>query len=113
MLSCYDSIWEHREYWGADSIAYGAGGATGHRYMGPLPPTGRWVRLEVPASQVGLEGSTVSAMSFSQFNGRATWDSVGKAAIVITNDPNSGGSTNSSSTNTTLTNATIWVDDRL
>jgi hypothetical protein len=63
--------------------------------MGALPAAGRWVRLEVPASQVALEGSTVSAMSFSQYNGRATWDAAGKATIVVTNKPGSGGVTNS------------------
>jgi hypothetical protein len=49
--------------------------------MGPLPPVGQWVRLEVPASHigVGLEGRTVSGMSFTLYNGRAAWDYVGKA----------------------------------
>ncbi len=28
--------------------------------MGPLPAAGQWVKLEVPASQVGLEGSGVN-----------------------------------------------------
>jgi len=119
MLSWYDNNWEHRAYWGANSIDYGTPGSAGHRYMGPLPAAGKWVRLEVPASQVGLEGSTIAGMSFSQYNGRATWDSVGKASLIITNDPTSGGSTNSSptnpSTNSTanVTNVSLWVDDRL
>src|SRR5215475_9695367 len=34
-------------------------------------------------------------MSFSQYNGRATWDAAGKATIVVTNNPGSGGVTNS------------------
>jgi len=45
--------------------------------MGPLPAVGQWVQLQVPASQVGLEGTTVSGMSFSLYNGRATWDAAG------------------------------------
>jgi hypothetical protein len=35
------------------------------------------VQLQVSASQVGLEGTTVSGMSFSLYNGRATWDAAG------------------------------------
>ena len=47
--------------------------------MGFLP-TGEWVRLAVPAAQVGLEGSIVSAMTFTLYGGRATWDRAGKTA---------------------------------
>jgi hypothetical protein len=94
MLSWYDSNWEHRAYWGANSIDYGTPASAGRRYMGPLPTAGQWVRLEVPASQVALEGSTIGGMSFSQYNGRATWDGAGKAMIILTNDPGSGGITN-------------------
>jgi hypothetical protein len=46
--------------------------------MGALPATGQWVQLRVPASQVGLEGVTVSGMSFSLYGGRATWDAAGR-----------------------------------
>ena len=33
--------------------------------LGPLPATGQWVQLKVPASLVGLEGSIVNGMAFS------------------------------------------------
>ncbi len=46
--------------------------------MGPLPVAGQWVRLEVPASLIGLEGQTLNGMAFTRFNGRATWDYAGK-----------------------------------
>ena len=36
--------------------------------MGPLPAVGQWVRLEVPASQVGLENRTLTGMAFTLFN---------------------------------------------
>ncbi|HJX28489.1 MAG TPA: RHS repeat-associated core domain-containing protein [Thermoanaerobaculia bacterium] len=52
-----DANWEHRAYWGQSRISWGVEGTESRRYMGPLPPAGQWVRLEVPASQVGLEGS--------------------------------------------------------
>lgn len=71
------SSWEHRAYWGANLISYGLDGTASRRYVGPLPAAGQWVQLQVPASQVGLEGTTVSGMSFSLYNGRATWDAAG------------------------------------
>jgi len=71
------SSWEHRAYWGANLINYGLDGTPSRRSMGPLPAVGQWVQLQVPASQVGLEGTTVSGMSFSLYNGRATWDAAG------------------------------------
>ena len=72
--------WEHRAYWGTDSIAWGTNGTASRRYMGSLPPSGGWMRLEVPASLVGLEGQTVSGMAFTLYDGRATWDRAGKSA---------------------------------
>jgi hypothetical protein len=68
---------QHRAYWGADRIDYGANGTASRRYMGPLPPAGQWVRLEVPASLVELEGVVLQGMSFTLFDGRATWDDLG------------------------------------
>jgi hypothetical protein len=47
--------------------------------MGALPPAGQWVRLEVPASSVGLEGRVLTGMAFTLYGGRATWDHAGKA----------------------------------
>jgi hypothetical protein len=78
MLIWNDGSWEHRAYWGANLIPYGQDGTAGRRYLGPLPPAGQWVRLEVPASAVGLEGRVVSGMAFTLFDGRATWDYIGK-----------------------------------
>ena len=46
--------------------------------MGALPALGQWVRLEVPAAQVGLEGRTLNGMAFTLNDGRATWDYAGK-----------------------------------
>jgi hypothetical protein len=51
--------------------------------MGPLPPTGQWVRLEVPASEVGLDGAAISGMAFTLYDGRATWDSTGIALTPL------------------------------
>jgi hypothetical protein len=68
----------HRAYWGANFIAFGTDGTVYRRFMGALPATGQWVRLSVPASQLGLEGKTLSGMAYTLYGGRATWDYAGK-----------------------------------
>ena len=78
MLQFNDGSWEHRAYWGANLIPFGTDGTVSRRYMGALPPAGTWVRLSIPAAQVGLEGRSVNGMSFSLYGGRVTWDLVGK-----------------------------------
>jgi hypothetical protein len=69
--------WEHRAYWGADDIPWGAYGTAGRYSMGPLPATGGWVRLTVPASVVGLDGQTITGMAFTLYGGDAAWEDVG------------------------------------
>ena len=81
MLQWNDGTWQHRAYWGANTIEWGTDGTESRRYMGPLPPAGEWVRLEVPASQVGLENREVNGMAFTLYGGRATWDYAGKRAL--------------------------------
>ncbi|MGB5470637.1 MAG: M4 family metallopeptidase [Woeseiaceae bacterium] len=76
--------WHHRAYWGEDLIDKGVNGSPSRQYMGPLPPTGQWVRLEVPASAVGLEGAAVTGMSFNLYDGRATWDTAGITSTSTT-----------------------------
>ena len=80
MLQWNDGTWEHRAFWGADNLNFGTLGTVSRRNMGPLPPLGKWVRLEVPASLLGLEGRTLNGMAFTLFNGRATWGRAGKTA---------------------------------
>ena len=41
-----------------------------------------WQRIEVPASAVGLEGSAVKSMSFSLYDGRVTWDQIGRNTLT-------------------------------
>jgi hypothetical protein len=80
MLSWHSGTnWEHRAYWGANLIQYGTDGTSSRRYMGPLPAAGQWVRLEVPASAVALEGANMQGMAFSIYGGRVTWDRSGTA----------------------------------
>jgi hypothetical protein len=74
-----NGTWKHNVYWGENLINVGVNGTDSRRYVGPLPPTGEWVRLEIPASLDGLEGAAVRGMAFSLFDGRATWDATGIA----------------------------------
>src|SRR5207248_3135727 len=94
MLQWNNGSWEHRAYWGANNLGWGADNTVARHYMGPLPAVGQWVRLTVPASQVGLEGSTLNGMAFTLYGGRATWDHAGKTS-------GGGGGTNDA----------VWVDD--
>ena len=66
------SVW-HNAYWGADNIT-----SVNRTFVGPLPASGQWVRLEVAASVLGLEGKTISGMAFNAYGGRVTWDRAGK-----------------------------------
>lgn len=65
---------EHRAYWGTNGIALGTDGTASRRYIGPVPSAGEWVRLEVPANLVELEGGALREMHFILLNGRAAWD---------------------------------------
>src|SRR5437667_1567127 len=100
MLQWNDGTWEHRAYWGANQITYGTDTTAGRHYMGALPAIGKWVRLEVPASQVGLEGSTLHGMSFTLHDGRANWDMAGKSSVATTHS--TGASSPSGGTNSTV-----------
>ncbi|MFN5740970.1 MAG: PSD1 and planctomycete cytochrome C domain-containing protein [Planctomyces sp.] len=78
MLQFNDGAWEHRAFWGEDAIPFGSGDTPGHRAMGPLPETGKWVRLEVDAAHVGLPaGSEINGWAFTQFGGEVWWDHAG------------------------------------
>ena len=78
MLQFNDGNWNHRAFWGEDTIAFGAGDLPEHRLMGPLPPTGQWVRLEVDAAHVGLAaGAELNGWAFTQFGGTVYWDHAG------------------------------------
>ncbi|MDB5037239.1 MAG: hypothetical protein JWQ35_767 [Bacteriovoracaceae bacterium] len=105
MLEWHDGTsWEHRAYWGANSIANGTDGTASRYSMGALPAVGQWVRLEVPANLVGLEGKSLIGMTFTLFGGRATWDKTGKSsasAAQITPAP------------PTILNELVWVDDSI
>jgi hypothetical protein len=80
MLAWNDGAsWEHRAYWGANTITYGKSGSAGRRPQGALPAPGRWVQLTVPARNVGLGRAQISGMSFSLVGGSAAWGDAGRS----------------------------------
>jgi hypothetical protein len=74
-----DGGWPHRAFWGADEIPFGQVGTDSRRRLGDLPPRGQWVRLEIPAREIGLGVSAphVVGMSFDQAGGLVWWDRAG------------------------------------
>jgi hypothetical protein len=76
MLQWHTTDWLSRAYWGANLIDWGTDGTTQRHFMGPLPPSGEWVLLTIPAQAVGINGA-VDGIAFTLYNGRATWDYVG------------------------------------
>lgn len=84
MLEWFDgSNWEHRAYWGSAKIARGQPGQPSCRAMGPLPAGGRWMRLQVPAESVGLEGRILRGMSFQTLGGSCAWGRAGSLPPVL------------------------------
>src|SRR5260221_157338 len=87
--------------------SWGTDGTNSRRYMGPLPAVGQWVRLEVPANLVGLEGHTLNGMAFALYGGRATWDYAGKSSTA----PGPTPTPTPSPAPSPAPGDTIWVED--
>ena len=89
-----DTGWLHRAYWGEPLLTWGrpATGAhpfkvPGHYHVGELPPAGRWARLSVASSLVGLAGVPVNGVSFDVFDGRAAFGPTGAQPPVPNGKP--------------------------
>jgi hypothetical protein len=111
MLQWFDAVngWEHRAYWGANTIPWGNSGTTSRAFMGGLPTAGQWVRLEIPATSVGLNGRVVTGMAFSLSNGQAWFDRAGKDNVT-----GGGGCTVPvAAAPSSLPGDTVWLDDQL
>ena len=79
-----NGLWEHRAYWGANLLTWGTDGTNNRRQgCACLPQTGTWVKLEIPAWMVGMEGLTMDGMAFSLYNGSATRDRAGVRSSSI------------------------------
>ncbi len=75
-----DGSWEHRAYWGENLIGFGADNSGARRPMGPLPETGRWVRLELDPADLNLQHETqIDGWALSHHSGTVRWDAIGLA----------------------------------
>lgn len=78
MLQWHTDAWKHRAYWGENVIDWGKDGTGERLHVGPLPTTGKWVRLEVEAAKLGIKpGTLIDGMAFTQHGGTASWDKAG------------------------------------
>lgn len=84
MLQFHTSDWNHRANWGdEDAIPYGAKGKPEKVLMGPLPEIGKWVKLEIDASRMGLQpGTKITGVAFTQFDGDAYWDKLALSSVL-------------------------------
>ncbi|MBW4484560.1 MAG: hypothetical protein KME14_18665 [Tildeniella torsiva UHER 1998/13D] len=72
--------WEHRAYWGDNTLELGIDGTASRRRVGDLPTPGQWARLTVAADQVGLLGQRIDGIQLTVVNGQASWNRLGKAS---------------------------------
>jgi hypothetical protein len=78
MLQWHADGWSHRAYWGENRVDWGKDGTPQRRYVGPLPKTGKWMRLEVDAEKVGINPKTViDGWAFTEVGGTVYWDRAG------------------------------------
>ena len=73
MLQFFDGSSWRRARWGSNRFPFGPS-----TRMGNVPPAGEWVRLEVPAIDLGLVGKRVEGVAFTLFDGEAAWDALGR-----------------------------------
>lgn len=77
-LQFNDGQWDHRATWGADKAFNAGRNDVTNKLQGKLPELGKWVRLEVPAADVGLKpGSELNGWAFTQVKGTVHWDAAG------------------------------------
>ncbi|HYC60809.1 MAG TPA: carboxypeptidase regulatory-like domain-containing protein [Thermoanaerobaculia bacterium] len=82
LLEWNDGGWNRRAYWGENLIDYGGMHTVQRRRFGPMPEAGKWVRLEVPVSSMGMTGMTLKGMAFTMYGGRAWFDRIAVASRV-------------------------------
>ena len=79
MLQFYVNGWNHRAVWGDhEKIGWGQKDTHQRVVMGPVPKAGKWIKLEFPASKIGLSPkSKVTGFALTQFSGTMYWDHIG------------------------------------
>jgi len=67
--------WEHRAYWGTNSIGWGTDGTVSRRHMGPIPtPRDSWAMLMVKTDDVGTPSINIDGLAYTLYNGGVYWD---------------------------------------
>ena len=90
MVQFHTTGWNNRAVWGKqEKIGFGRPNTTEKVFMGDLPETDKWVRLEMNAAKLGLKtGTKVTGFAFTQFGGTMGWDQFGVESLVDkANDP--------------------------
>ncbi|HVR39267.1 MAG TPA: discoidin domain-containing protein, partial [Thermoanaerobaculia bacterium] len=77
-----DASWSHSAYWGENLLDVGVINSIERRRMGPMPETGKWIRLEVPVSSMQLAGKNIRGMALTLYDGQAWLDRAGKVTRV-------------------------------
>ncbi|EEF59706.1 PSD1 and planctomycete cytochrome C domain-containing protein [Pedosphaera parvula] len=79
MLQFHTTDWMYRANWGdEDAIPFGEKGKALKKIMGPLPPVGEWVRLEVDTDKLEMKtGLRINGIAFTQYGGTVYWDKAG------------------------------------
>ncbi len=78
MIQFHSDDWKHRALWGDDVIEFGTKNTTERFKAGMLPPLGKWAKLEVDASKMGLiKGTRVIGFAFTVHGGTAFFDKMG------------------------------------
>ncbi|HEY6138900.1 MAG TPA: hypothetical protein VI670_14160 [Thermoanaerobaculia bacterium] len=86
-----------KAYYGQSLI----GGEAGMVSLGAVPAGGQWLRVQVPASQLGIVGATVDGFDVQTYDGQSWVDRVGKTCVQPQATPGVNGSD------------TLWIDDVL
>jgi hypothetical protein len=78
MIQFHSDQWKHRAIWGQDLIEFGTRGTTERHVAGPLPDAGKWVKLEVRGSSIGLApGTKIAGYAFTVHGGTVYFDKLG------------------------------------
>ncbi len=83
MIQFHKGGWKHRAVWGDyKAIEWGKEGTTERVLAGPLPQTGKWVRLSIPAEKIGLHaGDQCEGFAITQSGGLVYWDKMGVTGL--------------------------------
>jgi mono/diheme cytochrome c family protein len=84
MLQFNKGGWNHRAVWGDyQAIGWGKENTTERVHAGALPDASKWVRLEIPASKLGLNpGDKINGFALTQTGGTVYWDTMGVSGRV-------------------------------